>query len=164
MQTTSLGFPQPAIRSNWWGLPTNAGWALLDQFLSGTKTIPALTISGNVSIGGTLTAGSISGVIPTGVVLVTPSATPIFDASKGLEFKITISVSVLSSTFINGNLGPSIIVFRIVQDSIGGHNFAWPSNVRNGGIVNKTANARSVQMFAVDSDGSLDAVGPMMYS
>jgi hypothetical protein len=123
-----------------------------------------LTISGNVSISGTLTAGSITGVIPTGVVLVTPSATPVFDASKGLEFKITISASVSSSTIINGTLGPSIVVFRIVQDSIGGHNFVWPSNVRNGGSVNKTANARSVQMFAVDFDGSLDAVGPMMYS
>ena len=164
MPNTSLGFPQPVIGSNNWGNPTNAGWSLLDLFLSGLRTISALTICGNVSISGTLTAGSITGVIPTGVVLVNPSATPVFDASKGLEFKITISTSVSSSTFINGNLGPSIIVFRIVQDSIGGHSFAWPSNVRNGGIVNKTANARSVQMFAVDFDGSLDAVGPMMYS
>lgn len=164
MTTTSLGFPQPSIGSNQWGQPTNAGWALLDQFLNGLQTIPALTIGGNVAIGGTLTAGSITGIIPTGIVLVTPSATPIFDASKGLEFKITLSASVSSSTFINGNLGPSIIVFRIVQDSIGGHNFVWPSIVRNGGNVNKTANARSVQMFAVDFDGSLDAVGPMMYS
>ena len=54
--------------------------------------------------------------------------------------------------------------FRIVQDLIGGHSFTWPSNVRNGGSVNKTANARSIQMFVVDLDGSLDAVGPMMYS
>ena len=164
MPSTSLGFPQPAIGSNGWGIPTNAGWALLDQFLNGTKTIPALTISGNVSIGGVLTAGSITGIIPTGVTIVTPSATPVFDASKGLEFKITLSADVSSSTFINGNLGPSIIVFRIVQNSVGGYSFAWPSNVRNGGKVNKTANARSLQMFAVDFDGSLDAITPMMYS
>jgi hypothetical protein len=164
MPTTSLGFPQPAIGSNNWGVPENAGWALLDQFLNGLQIIPALNISGNVSIGGTLTAGQITGIIPTGIVLVTPSATPVFDASKGLELGITLSASVTSSTFINGNIGPSIIVFRITQDATGGHSFAWPSNVRNGGIVNQTANARSVQMFATSFDGSLDAVGPMMYS
>ena len=164
MPTTSLGFPQPVIGSNNWGIPTNAGWALLDQFLSGTKAITALSVIGNVSISGTLTAGYISGVVPSGIVLAPFNPNPIFDASKGLDYKLTLTGSVSSSTFSNGTLGPSIIVFRIVQDSVGGHSFAWPSNVRNGGSVNKTANARSVQMFAVDLDGSLDAVGPMMYS
>ena len=164
MPTTSLGFPQPAIGSNNWGNPTNAGWALLDQFLSGTKSITALNVSGNVSIAGTLTARYISGVIPSGLVIVPFNPNPIFDASKGLEFKITLTGNASSSTFSNGTLGPSLIVFRIIQDSTGGHSFVWPSNIRNGGSVNKTANARSIQMFAVDLDGSLDAVGPMMYS
>lgn len=164
MPTTSLGFPQPVIGSNNWGIPTNAGWALLDQFLSGTKAISALNVSGNVSIAGTLTAGYISGVVPSGIVIVPFNPNPIFDASKGLEFKLTLTANASSSTFTNGTLGPSVVVFRIVQDSAGGHSFVWPSNVRNGGTVNNMANARSVQMFAVDLDGSLDAVGPMMYS
>lgn len=164
MPTTSLGFPQPVIGSNNWGIPMNAGWALLDQFLSGTKSITALNVSGNVSIAGTLTARYISGVIPSGLVIVPFNPNPIFDASKGLEFKITLTGNASSSTFSNGTLGPSLIVFRIIQDSTGGHSFVWPSNIRNGGSVNKTANARSIQMFAVDLDGSLDAVGPMMYS
>ena len=164
MPSTSLGFPQPAIGSNNWGQPTNAGWALLNQFLTGNAPISGLNIQGNAVISGTLTAGYISGVIPTGVVLVSFSATPIFDASRGLEFKLTLTENVTSSTFINGTLGPSLIAFRLVQDSVGGRTFVWPSNVRNGGIINNLANGRSSQLFAVDSNGSLDAVGPMMYS
>ena len=164
MPTTSLGFPQPAIGSNNWGQPTNAGWALLDQFLTGNAPISGLNVQGNVTVSGVLTAGSITGVIPSGIVLVSSSTTPIFDASKGLVFKLTLTVNVASSTFANGNQGPSLIAFRLVQDSVGGRTFVWPTNVRNGGIVNNLANGRSLQLFAVDSDGSLDAVGPMMYS
>ena len=164
MPSTSLGFPQPAIGSNNWGQPTNAGWALLNQFLTGQAPITGLNVQGNVTISGSLTAGYISGVIPTGVVLVPFSATPVFDASRGLEFKLTLTGNVTSSTFINGTLGPSLIAFRMVRDGAGGRTFTWPTNVRNGGIVNDLANGRSSQLFAVDSDGSLDAVGPMMYS
>ena len=164
MPSTSLGFPQPAIGSNNWGQPTNAGWALLNQFLTGSAPISGLNVSGNVTISGNLTAGYISGIIPSGVVPVSFIPTPIFDASKGLEFKLTLSGNVTSSTFINGTLGPSLIAFRMVQDSTGGHTFAWPANVRNGGVINPAENGRSLQLFAVDIDGSLDAVGPIMYS
>jgi hypothetical protein len=164
MPTTSLGFPQPIIGSNNWGQPTNAGWALLDQFLTGAKPITGLNVAGNVTISGTLTAGNIPGIIPTGVVLVSYSSSPTFDASRGLEFKITLTGNVASSLFINGTIGPSIIVFRIVQDGTGGRTFIWPANVRNGGTINSDANGRSMQAFAVDTDGSLDATGPMMYS
>lgn len=164
MPFTSLGFPQPIIGSNNWGSPTNAGWALLNQFLTGGAPITGLQVAGNVSITGVLTAGSISGVIPSGVVVVPFLSNPIFDASKGLEFKITISANVTAPTFINGNLGPSLIVFRVVQDGTGGWTFTWPANVRNGGEINSAANSVSLQLFAVDVDGSLDAVGPMMWS
>ena len=164
MPSTSLGFPQPQIGSNNWGPPTNAGWALLNQFLTGNAPISGLNVQGNVTVSGVLTAGLISGVIPSGVVLVPSSATPIFDASKGLELKLILTANVTSSAFINGIQGPSLIAFRFVQDNVGGRTFAWPTNVRNGGIVNNLANGRSLQLFAVDTDGSLDAVGPMMYS
>jgi len=164
MPNTSLGFPQPIIGSNNWGQPTNAGWALLDQFLTGAKPITGLVVTGNVTVSGTLIAGNIPGIIPTGVVLVGYSSSPTFDASRGLEFKITLTGNVVSSLFINGTIGPSIIVFRIVQDSTGGRTFVWPTNVRNGGTINNLANGRSMQAFAVDVDGSLDAIGPMMYS
>jgi len=164
MPATSLGFPQLSIGSNNWGQPLNVGWALLDSFLTGKSPITGLNIQGNLNISGVLTAGSISGVIPSGVVTVSYSSTPTFDASKGLEFKIVLTGNVVSSLFIGGTLGPAIIAFRIEQDSVGGRSFVWPVNVRNGGEVNTDANGRSLQLFAVDLDGSLDAVSPMMYS
>lgn len=164
MPNTSLGFPQPIIGSPNWGQPTNAGWALLNQFLTGALPITGLNVSGNVTITGTLTAGFISGVIPSGVVAVAFNANPIFDASQGLEFKLTLTGNATSSSFINGSQGPSVIAFRIVQDGTGGRTFVWPANVRNGGEISPAANARSLQLFAVDTDGSLDAIGPMMYS
>jgi hypothetical protein len=164
MANTSLGFPQPSIGSNNWGNPTNAGWMLLDQFLNGTRAIGGLNVSGNVTISGSLTAGYIAGVIPAGLVLIPFSATPVINATQGLQFKIVLTGNVTSSTFINGASGPTIIVVRIVQDGVGGHTFAWPSNMLNAGTPNTDANSTSVQMFAVNTDGSATAVGPMMYS
>ena len=164
MPNTSLGFPQPIIGSPNWGQPTNAGWALLNQFLSGALPITGLLVNGNVVISGSLTAGTINGVIPAGLVTVAFAANPIFNAALGLEFKLTLTADVASSSFINGTVGPSIIVFRIVQDGTGGWTFAWPSNVNNGGAINLAPYAQSVQMFAVNTDGSLDAVSNMMYS
>lgn len=194
MPQTSLGFPQPIIGSNNWGQPTNAGWALLNQFLTGAAAIPALNISGDVTVAGSITAGSFvgldgtfltsadfdvpngipqlnsAGLIPSallsnqGIVTVAYSATPVFNAATGGAFKITLGGNVTSSTFANGTQGPSIVAFRIVQDGTGGRTFVWPANVRNGGTPNPGANSRSVQLFALDTDGSLDACGPMSYS
>ena len=99
-----------------------------------------------------------------GLLVVAFSATPVFDASQAQEFKITLTGNVTAPTFINGTDGPALIAFRIVQDGTGGWTFAWPANVRNGGEINPDANSVSLQLFAVDTDGSLDAVGPMMWT
>jgi len=164
MPQTSLGFNQPIVGSPNWGGPTNANWALLNQFLTGALPLTGLNVNGNVVISGSLTAGTINGVIPAGLVTVPFGANPIFNAATGLSFKITLTGDVASSSFTNGAVGPSVIAFRIVQDGTGGHAFTWPSNVRNAGDINPGANSRSLQLFAVDTDGSLDAIGPMMYS
>lgn len=194
MPNTSLGFPQPVIGSNNWGQPTNAGWALLNQFLSGVAAIPGLSITNNLTVGGTITAGAFAGLdgtfltsalfnvangipqlngaglIPSSllsnqaIVPVTFSPTPVFNGALGGEFKLTLTGNVTSSTFANGTQGPALQIFRFVQDATGGRTFAWPANVRNGGDVNPGANSKSVQLFALDTDGSLDAVGNMMYS
>ena len=164
MANTSLGFPQPSIGSNNWGQPTNAGWALLDQFLNGTRAIGGLNVAGNVTISGSLTAGYIAGVIPAGLVLIPFSASPVINATQGLQFKIVLTGNVTSSTFVNGASGPTIIVVRIVQDSVGGHTLVWPSNMHNTGTPNTDANSVSTQLFAVDTDGSATATSPMMYS
>jgi hypothetical protein len=90
---------------------------------------------------------------------------PVFNGELSNSFKITLTGNVTSSTFVNGGLlGKPTYYFRIVQDSVGGHTFVWPTNVRNGGVPNPNPNARSVQAFALDTDGSLDAIGPIMDS
>jgi hypothetical protein len=155
--TPNIGLQIAAYDQANWQVPTNFNWNLLDEIFGGEVEVPALWV-------GTLTAESITGLGLFGVVTVPFTVTPVFDATAGQEFKITLTDNVLASTFINGVSGPSIIVFRIVQDGVGGRTFVWPTNVRNGGIINADANGRSVQAFAVDTDGSLDATGPMMYS
>jgi hypothetical protein len=194
MGTQKLGLNTPIIGSNAWGNPTNFNWALLDRYLSGSLPLPGMLVSGDVYVAGTITAGAFAGLdgtfltsrllnqangvpqlnaggiipaslLPTqGVVPVAYSATPVFNAGSGQGFLMTLTGDVTSSIFANGATGPSLVTFRIVQDSIGGHAFNWPSNVRNAGLINQGAGARSLQSFAVDTDGSLDAASPMMYS
>lgn len=118
-----------------------------------------LWVVDNIILGG----GAGSGV-GLGLVTVPFSATPIFDATTASGFKITLAGDVTSSSFINGLFGPTIVYFRIVQDGAGNHEFTWPSNVRGGGVVSPSPSITSIQAFAVDSDGSLDAIGPMYYA
>jgi hypothetical protein len=190
--TPNIGLQVPIILSNNWGGPLNYNFAQIDLFLSGNAAIPALNVTGNVVIGGSLTAASIAsslgaflttadydvpngvpqlnagGQIPAalltgqGITTVASSGTPAFDASTGSEFKITLTAAVTSSTFINGLSGANLVTFRIVQDATGGWPFAWPANVRGGGSPAPGAGTRNIQVFALDTDGSLDAAGPMM--
>lgn len=112
----------------------------------------------NIELGG----GSGSGM-GLGLETVPYSATPVFDATTAQGFKITLNGDVTSSSFINGIDGPAMVFFRIVQDGAGGHAWVWPSNVRGGGTPSPAAYITSIQAFAVDTDGSLDAIGPMYY-
>ena len=102
--------------------------------------------------------------VASGLVVVPWSTTPVFDASEGLQFNITLTGNIVNSLFINGAIGPTVVVMTIVQDGTGGRTFVWPSNMRNGGVVDTDANSTSTQMFAVNADGSANAVSPMMYS
>lgn len=116
----------------------------------------SITIEGNLIVTGTINDG---GTIYT----VAFSTTPVFDGDLGSSFKITLTGNVTSSTIVN--MGGKITVpFRIIQDATGGRAWVWPANVRGGGDVNPGPNARSMQLFALDTDGSMDAVGPIMYS
>jgi hypothetical protein len=109
--------------------------------------------------------GPNSSFSPNRVLPVTFSTTPVFNGQLSNLFKLTLTGNVTSSTFVNGGmLEVSTYYFRFLQDSAGGHSFAWPTNVRNGGVPNPTPYARSVQAFVLDTDGSLDAIGPMMDS
>jgi hypothetical protein len=192
--TPNIQLNLPPIGSNNWGTPLNSNFSKIDQYLSGLLAIPGLSVDGDVTITGTVTAGAFSGLdgafltsalfnqpngipqlngatkipaalLPTqGLTVITFSSTPVFDASLGAGFKLTLTGDVSSSTFVNGSAGPALIAFRIVQDAIGGRAFAAPANLRNFGVINPGPNARSLQLFMVDTDGSGDAIGPMMYS
>jgi hypothetical protein len=128
------------------------------------NSIPVLTVNGK----GLVTNVTVSNIIP-GINLglvnnnVTSNSSLVFNASLGSEFKVTLNGNVTSSTFINGNIGPALICFRFLQGPAGNYSFTWPTNVRNGQTVNPTANSTSIQLFAVDSDGSLDGLGSMQY-
>lgn len=95
-------------------------------------------------------------------IIVNPS-TGIFDGSLGSGFKLTLSQNT-NATFEN-MFSKLLVVVRIVQPPSGAtFSLNWPTNVRNGGQVSPGNGSRSVQTFSVDTDGSLDAAGPMQYS
>src|ERR1035441_1010823 len=130
---------------------------------SGTSSAAVLNFT--IPQGAPGTGGGGGGSGPTQVV--TLSATPVFDASTGSGFKITLtsSFTVTSSTLINTAADQTTSSFMIVQDSTGSHPFVWPSNVHNPGTVSPAANSRSTQQFMVDpADGSLYPVSAMQYN
>lgn len=97
-----------------------------------------------------------------GIVVVVPfSATPVFDASQGSKFEITLTGNVTSSTLINLTAGQSL-TFTIIEDATGGRTFVPPGNLPLDAI-NTAINGTSIQKFEVASDGSTVRVsGPMM--
>ena len=140
----------PATATTYWGLLAQQGAA------GSTGATGATGATGPSGGGGTGPA-----------TVITPSATPVFDATSTSGFKITLTGSpdVTSSTFTNGAANQTRISFEIVQDSSGSHPFVWPSNVHNPGFVSPAASSHSVQTFAVDpSDGSLYPTGAMQYN
>lgn len=79
-------------------------------------------------------------------IIVPFSTTPVFDASQGNRFDITLTGNMISSTLINTFDG-QIIIFDIIMDIIGNRTFVYPGNVLNGQSPDPTSNARSIQMF-----------------
>jgi hypothetical protein len=138
-------------------LPAGVNPVLLDPPGAGLQTINGpITINGNLVVNGTINGGST-------IYTVAFSATPVFDGHLGSSFKITLTGNVVSSS-IENMAGKILVPFRIIQDGAGGRAWVWPPNVRGGGDVNPGPNAISAQLFALDTDGSMDAVGPIMYS
>jgi hypothetical protein len=128
---------------------TNPPGAVL-QIINGS-----LTIVGNLVVTGSINGGG-------GIYTVAPSATPVFDGALGSSFKITLDQAVTSST-APAMAGKLLVPFQILQDATGGWPFVWPATVFGGGEVNPAPGARSTQIFAVDTDGSLHWASPMVY-
>lgn len=109
---------------------------------------------------------SVSSSVAGGMVTVPFSATPQFNAfllHAPVAFDITLTGNVTGPTLI-GLYPGQIVTFIIVQDAIGGHTFAWPSQVKNAGIVDPAANSVTTQMFVARANGNLYPVGPQTYS
>jgi hypothetical protein len=115
----------------------------------------SITINGNLIVTGTINGAS-------SPVIVDPT-TGIFDGSLGSGFKLTLS-QLVNATFVN-MAGKLLVTVRVVQPAAG-PTWAcnWPANLRNAGMVNPGNSSRSVQLFTVDTDGSLDGASGMMYS
>lgn len=76
-------------------------------------------------------------------VVVAFSSTPVFDASLGTDFEITLTANVTSSTLINTAPG-MVITFIIHQDGVGSRSFVAPANAPLAAI-DPGANKTSVQ-------------------
>jgi hypothetical protein len=92
--------------------------------------------------------------------VVTFSATPVFDCSKGQKFEITLTGNVTSSTITNVLPGMSL-VFTIKQDATGGRTFVPPASVPLD-TIDPTANAANVQTFEVSTGSVIRYSSPMM--
>lgn len=60
--TPGVGLEVPARGSNNWDIPMRYDFDRLDQLLSGGVALPALKVTGDVQVGGTITAGSFAGI------------------------------------------------------------------------------------------------------
>ena len=99
-------------------------------------------------------------------VTLAPTATPSFDCGQvngPVEFALLLTQNVTGSTLLP-NFAGQIVMFRITQNATGGWTFAWPSNVKNPGIIGAAANQVTSQAFFVASNGNAYPVGPQTYS
>lgn len=101
-------------------------------------------------------------LVASNYIVVTPSANPAFAPtyqSLITIFDLTLTGDVASSTLSTFQRG-SLIQFIVSQDSVGGHNFAWPSNVKNPPVVSLDPSVTTTQLFIVKADLNLYPVGP----
>jgi len=99
------------------------------------------------------------GVIGTGVPF---SATPSFVATSQLAvFSMTLIGDVASSTFSGPILG--ITIFQILQDAVGGRNFAWPANFVSTAVVGSDPNQSTIQVFYFDGNTGFAITPGVLY-
>lgn len=183
-----------SLSYNSWGVTLNTDLSIIDSIFGGGVPVPALTVTGTITAGTVIAGTfsglngayflqsslfgqpngiaqlNSSGLIPaslissSGLITVPYASVPSFNGAQASGFNMTLTGNVTGSTFINGTSGASLVAFRITQDAVGGHTFVWPTNCRNAGTVSPSPNARSIQFFMLQSDGSLDAAALIMYS
>jgi hypothetical protein len=88
-----------------------------------------------------------------GIVTVPYASSIAFDASAARTFQVTLTGDVTASSLANAAAG-ELLIFILIQDGVGEHAFAWPSNVP-GRPIAAQANSVSAQAFIVGADGTV---------
>ena len=99
-------------------------------------------------------------------VTLQPTATPEFNCglvNGPVEFYLVLTENVTASTLLPNYAG-QIVIFRIQQNATGEWTFAWPSNVKNHGVIDSAANSTTSQAFFVASNGNAYPLGSQTYS
>lgn len=96
-----------------------------------------------------------------GVVLVSYSPTPTFNAVEANGFQMTLSGNITSSN-ISGVSAGQLVAFYFIQDSVGGRTVSWPASMVGTIQPDPAPNAVSVMLFRADVSGILRASGPMV--
>lgn len=128
-QTPNVGLQEPNIGSNNWGGPLNYNSALLDLIFGGTVPIPALSVTGNVTVGGTLTAGAIAGL--SGAFLTTAdynvaNGIPQLNAAAKIPGNLLLSgQGMIGATAWGGGLPPSAGTKVAIQVPYAGTITSW---------------------------------------
>lgn len=120
--------------------------AVTHQFLTSISTlgVPTQAQPAFTDISGLIKASQQPALVATAF-----TATPVFDASAGSSFTITLTGAVTSSSVTNPTAGQTI-TFIITQDGSGSHAFAFPANFKGATVIDSAANHVSVQSFIWD--------------
>jgi hypothetical protein len=103
------------------------------------------TFQASQTVNGTLKA--IAGVLALSTIPF--SATPTLDATQGNTLKIVLTGDVTSSSLVGAQAGQSFVIL-LCQDSIGGHTFAPPPNVRWNTVPMTDPNSCNAEAFIFD--------------
>lgn len=139
--TTSVSGTNPITGSGTFTLNLNFANQNANTVLAGPVSGGAGAITARA-----LVAADICLVVPTAF-----SATPTFNAGAAVipTFTMTLTGTVTSSTITNATAG-QLVNFLITQDGVGGHPFAWPSNVKDPPPIAPDATLVSASQFLYD--------------
>jgi hypothetical protein len=147
------GIAEPAEVNKVWRQSSMIGNAVA-TFISNMLNISVLDDGNSPSLIANLTAAVIAAAQGVSrLVLVPYSATPVFDASLGSGFEITLTGNVSSSSIVNLIPGQRLI-FVVKQDGTGGRTFVPPSSVPMSPI-STTAGKTNIQAFLVDLSSNI---------
>jgi hypothetical protein len=91
-----------------------------------------------------------------------------FDGSEYTAWQVTLTTDI-TGAWLSGLIPGNLYTFIIIQDSVGGHTFLWPSgpapfNLHNATPVSMEPNATTIQTFVCDDSYNLYPIGAATYN